>query len=385
MLQTAPDSESQQLSPREIRARQANSSWGRVLRYIGLIIGIIGGWNLGVQFASEETGPDAYGIPVIISASLGALLFLLTPYLTIGIFSRLRQEVRRLEASDLVAVGVGLLIGGLVSALVAFPLAMLPNPFGQFVPVLALLVICSVAVISTVTKKLELMDLVGFRRSRTAEPSSEMAQTAAVDRPELEVLVDTSAIIDGRVRSLAAIGFLPHRLVIPQFVLHELQMVADSDDYSKRTRGTRGLKTLEAMREDSHVDVEVRQIDANGHDVDAQLVDIAHTMGVPILSGDTNLERVASLQGVQVLNLHNLAELMRPALTVGDSIELKLVQSGREYLQGVGFLDDGTMVVVDGGEPHVGDARRVVITRTLQTSSGRMMFARLESEETPAQ
>jgi uncharacterized protein YacL len=384
MLQTAQDSESRQLSPREIRARQANTTWGRILRYVGLIAGIFVGWNIGLIFSTEETGPDAYGIPIIISASLGALLFLLTPYLTIGIFSRLKQEIRRLEASDLVAGGVGLLIGGLVSTLLAFPLAMLPNPFGQYVPVLALLAICSISVISTLTKKHELMDLIGFRRSIPAREPADAEPTDTSAEPPLELLVDTSAIIDGRVRALAVSGFLPHRLIVPQFVLHELQLVADSDDYSKRTRGIRGLDALDAMKDDPNVDVEVRQIDAEGPDVDSQLVNVAQTMNVPIFSGDTNLERVASLQGIQVLNLHNLAELMRPALAVGDSLELRLVQPGREYMQGVGFLDDGTMVVVDGGQPHVGDSVRVVITRTLQTSSGRMMFARLESEESSA-
>jgi uncharacterized protein YacL len=276
---------------------------------------------------------------------------------------------------------VGLLVGGLVSTLLAFPLAMLPNPFGQYIPVLALLIICSVAVISTLTKKRELMDLIGFRRREPTEQVHDAVDEteAPVQHPEL--LLDTSAIIDGRVRGLAASGFFPHHLVVPQFVLHELQLVADSDDYSKRTRGSRGLQALEEMRQHPDIEIEVRQIDAEGPDVDSQLVNVARSLDIPILSGDTNLERVAALQDIQVLNLHNLAELMRPALAVGDATDLKLVQPGREYLQGVGFLDDGTMVVVDGGEPYVGESVRIVITRTLQTSSGRMMFARLESGE----
>jgi uncharacterized protein YacL len=395
MLQTAQEPDSRELSRREIRARQANTTWGRVLRYVGLILGIFVGWNLGIAISPDETGPDAYGIPIIVAASLGALLFLLTPYLTIGIFSRLRQELRRVEASDLVAGGAGLLVGGLVSTLVAFPLATLPNPFGQYIPVLALLAICSVAVLSTLTKKRELMDLVGFRRVGDSGPAigpqeqslpidDAPAAAEAVGR-QPELLIDTSAIIDGRVRGLAASGFLSYRLIVPQFVLHELQLVADSDDYSKRTRGARGLQTLEDMRQDPDIDVDVRQIDAEGPDVDSQLVNVARSLGIPVLSGDTNLERVAALQDVKVLNLHSLAELMRPALVVGDETDLKLVQPGREYLQGVGFLDDGTMVVVDGGEPHVGETVRIVITRTLQTGSGRMMFARLETQEMPAQ
>ena len=393
MLQTAEEPDSRPLSPREIRARQANSAWGRVLRYVGLIAGIYVGWTIGVRLTPEEAvGGDVYGYPIIIAASVGALLFLLTPYLTIGILSRLRQEVRRVEASDLVAIASGLLVGGLASTLLAFPLAMLPNPFGQYIPFVALIAICSVAVLSTLTKKRELMDLFGFRNAGDSADDNVAASEDAAQsivapsetpaRPQL--LLDTSAIIDGRVRGLSAGGFLPHRLVVPQFVLHELQLVADSDDYSRRTRGTRGLQALEEMRQHPGIDIDVRQIDADGPDVDSQLVNVARTMNIPVLSGDTNLERVAGLQDVQVLNLHNLADLMRPALAVGDETDLKLVQKGREYMQGVGFLDDGTMVVVDGGEPHVGETVSIVVTRTLQTSSGRMMFARLDSGETPA-
>jgi uncharacterized protein YacL len=217
------------------------------------------------------------------------------------------------------------------------------------------------------------MDLVGIRRRAS---SGAAGNASAVS----EMLVDTSAIIDGRIVALSDHGFLPFRLVVPQFVLQELQLVADSDDHNKRNRGTRGLKVLEQLRDSSTADLEIRQISADGTDVDAQLVSAARTMNVPVLSGDTNLERVASLQDVRVLNLHNLAEIMRPALTPGDEISLKVVQAGREYQQGVGFLDDGTMIVVDEGEQHIGEQVPVVITRALQTSSGRMMFARVRDE-----
>lgn len=395
MLQTAQESDDRSLSPREVRARQANTAWGRVLRYVGLIIGIYLGWQIGIALVPDETSADTTGFPLMISASLGALFFLLTPYLTIGAMSRLAHGVRRVEAGDLIAGATGLLIGGLVSTLLAFPLSMLPSPFGQYLPMVVMLVICSVAVLSALIKKRELMELVGFRRVAHAVssegPQDQSPPQKAVDSEPAplqtvtetaapRILLDTSAIIDGRVRGLAASGFLPFAFVVPNFVLHELQLVADSDDYSRRTRGTRGLQALEEMRANPAISVEVKQIDAEGPDVDSQLVNVARTLDIPILSGDTNLERVASLQDVQVLNLHQLAELMRPALAVGDETELKLVQKGREYEQGVGFLDDGTMVVVDGGEPHVGSEVRIVITRTLQTSSGRMMFARMASD-----
>jgi uncharacterized protein YacL len=395
MLQTAREPDDRPLSQREIRARQANTAWGRILRYVGLIVGIYLGWQIGVALVEDDSGADATGFPLMIAASLGALFFLLTPYLTIGAFSHLTKWVRRLEASDLIAGAVGLLIGGLVSTLLAFPLSMLPSPFGQYLPMIVLVSLCSVAVLSGLIKKRELMELVGFRRVAAAISSESpqdpvSADTAVATRPtdgagtesRPRVLLDTSAIIDGRVHGLAANGFLPFQFVVPNFVLHELQLVADSEDYSRRTRGSRGLHTLEEMRDDPSILIEVQQIDAEGPDVDSQLVNVSRTLGVPVLTGDSNLDRVAGLQDIQVLNLHQLAELMRPALAVGDQTNLKIVQKGREYQQGVGFLDDGTMVVVDGGEPLVGSEVRVVITRTLQTSTGRMMFARIQPDET---
>lgn len=395
MLQTAREPDDRSLSQREIRARQANTAWGRILRYVGLIVGIYLGWQLGVALVQDDSGADATGFPLMISASLGALFFLLTPYLTIGAFAHLNRWVRRIEASDLVAGAVGLLVGGLVSTLLAFPLSMLPSPFGQYLPMIALVSLCSISVLSALIKKRDLMELVGFRKiaravstdtavdEETAEPERVSRPSAAAASPAVpRILLDTSAIIDGRVNGLAANGFLPFQFVVPNFVLHELQLVADSDDYSRRTRGSRGLHTLEEMRGNPSIMIDVQLIDAEGPDVDSQLVNVSRTLGVPVLTGDSNLERVAGLQDVRVLNLHQLAELMRPALAVGDQTDLKIVQKGREYQQGVGFLDDGTMVVVDGGETHVGSEVLVVITRTLQTSSGRMMFARMQPDET---
>ena len=377
MIQTAQDSESSTTSARERRTRLANTTWGRILRYVGLIVGVVAGWNLGIRMRPEDAGADDLSYPLVIATSLGALLFLLTPYLTIGIFSRLRDELRRIEASDLIAGVAGLLTGGLASTLLAFPVSLLPNPFGQYLPLVVAVSVCSVAVLGAITKKRELMDLFGFRRSNSALA----APAKEVELPGPAVLLDTSAIIDGRVAGLVSGGFLPYRLIVPRFVLRELQLVADSDDYSRRLRGARGLKILEEMQSDDGVDLVIEQIDASGEDVDTQLVQVASEMDLPVLSGDTNLERVATLQNARVLNLHHLAELMRPALAVGDSVSLKIIQPGREYQQGVGYLDDGTMIVVDEGEALIGETVPVTVTRTLQTSSGRMMFARVESSE----
>jgi uncharacterized protein YacL len=360
----------------EARTQRANRTIGRVLRYVGLIAGIVIGWNLGLTMRPAEPDADHVVFPLLVASALGALLFIAMPYLTLGLYSWLRQEIRKVEATDLIAAAVGLLVGGLFSALLALPIAMLPDPVGQFLPLAVALAVCAVTMIATVTKKRELLSMIG-RGSKSSE--AETLGNPSPGAPEL--LIDTSAIIDGRIAELARSGFLSGRLVVPQFVLHELQMVADSSDPSKRSRGARGLDVLEQLRSAESVDLEIRECDVAGvADVDNKLVALAVREGATIFTGDTNLEKVAALQGARVLNVHHLAKIMRPTLSLGDTFFLDVVQPGREYDQGVGFLTDGTMVVVEAGEKYVGRSVPVVVTRMLQTSGGRMIFARLKSD-----
>jgi uncharacterized protein YacL len=177
---------------------------------------------------------------------------------------------------------------------------------------------------------------------------------------------------------LMGTGFLPNRLLIPRFVLDELQHIADSDDPQRRTRGRRGLEVLNTMRTDytSRIEVVDSKV-AEERDVDAKLIRLARDRQAALLTNDFNLSKVAQVQGIQVLNLNMLTNALRPIVNPGQQITLKLVQEGREAGQGVGFLDDGTMVVVDGGRSLVGTEAPVTVTRLLQTGAGRMIFATL--------
>jgi uncharacterized protein YacL len=353
---------------------------GRIVRYAGLILGIVIGWNLGVALRPSDSGADWYGYPIVLAASLGALMFIGMPYLTLGAFTWLRREIRKIEASDLIAAGLGLLVGGLLATLLALPISMLPEPFGQYLPFVVAVVVCSIAVLSTVTKKRELLSLIGRSPDAALANQSRGDKSDGIDVAS-DLLLDTSAIIDGRVADLALAGFLRDTIVVPQFVLYELQLVADSADPGRRSRGQRGLQTLEKLSSTPGLSFEIREIHGPaGTDVDARLAALALQTGATIFTGDSNLEKVASLQGVRVLNIHTLAKVMRPSLSQGDSLSLDIVQPGREYDQGVGFLTDGTMVVVDGGERFVGSSKPVIVTRILQTSGGRMVFARLKND-----
>ena len=206
----------------------------------------------------------------------------------------------------------------------------------------------------------------------------------AVHRREFErgnpKLVDTSVIIDGRIAEVCQTGFVEGTLIIPRFVLKELQNIADSADELRRVRGRRGLDILKQMQQpDSKVVVEVIEDDPPGiQEVDGKLIFLAREFRAKILTNDLNLNKVAQIDGIEVLNLNDLANALKPALLPDEQLHVKIVKEGKEALQGVGYLDDGTMVVVDGGREYVGKEVLALVTSVLQTTAGRMIFGKLQ-------
>lgn len=201
---------------------------------------------------------------------------------------------------------------------------------------------------------------------------------------EAPMIVDTNIIIDGRVQAVCAAGFLSGSLVVPRFVLEELQRMGDSTDPVKRERGRRGFENLEKMRRASGIDVNIHDGTGapEGEDdlpVDARLINLARFLQCRLLTNDMGLARVARLQNLTALSLHDLAAAMRPVVTVGDELELHLVKEGRDPNQAVGYLADGTMIVVNNGRPRIGDTVGVHVTSALQTSGGRLIFADLKN------
>jgi uncharacterized protein YacL len=192
-------------------------------------------------------------------------------------------------------------------------------------------------------------------------------------------LVDTSAIIDGRIADIAKTGFIPGRLLIPRFVLNELQYVSDSADNLRRQRGRRGMEVLSELQKETSVPVTITDIDVEGiREVDERLVVLARQLSCPILTNDYNLNRVAELQGVTVLNINELANAVKAILLPGETLEMKIIQEGKEYGQGVGYLEDGTMVVIEDGHKYIGKTIEITVTKVLQTAAGRMIFAKPE-------
>jgi len=192
------------------------------------------------------------------------------------------------------------------------------------------------------------------------------------------IVIDSSVAIDGRIYELATSGFVEGTVIIPTFIIRELQELADSASEMKRQRGRRGLETLNKMRNDSNLDVKIYDVDYPDIDeVDAKLVKLASSIGAKILTNDFNLTKVAEVKNIKVLNLHNLATLMRAKLMAGETLQLKIVREGKEHGQGVGYLEDGTMVVIEDGAKHIGKTVETVIDSTIQTVSGRIIFAKL--------
>jgi uncharacterized protein YacL len=195
------------------------------------------------------------------------------------------------------------------------------------------------------------------------------------------ILLDTSVIIDGRVADIAKTGFLPGTLLIPRFVLNELQYIADSPDGMRRQRGRRGMEVLAELQKLPNILVRISDINVDGvREVDDKLIVLGKQLKSPVLTNDYNLNRIAELQGVTVLNINELANAVKSVVLPGEGLRINIIQEGKEQSQGVGYMDDGTMVVVENGKDYIGEYMEVNITKVLQTAAGRMIFGRVDEE-----
>lgn len=349
---------------------------GTIARLLGALLLGAAGYQLGSWLASAA-GAENFALLAALPTAvvLGLLGALFTPQLTIIPFNRARRRLASLDVGDLVAVGVGTLLGLILSALLTFPLSALPGFLGNVSPIVAALGACYICVTILLTRHRELAEYVSERTFLSG------ARRKSADAAGQKYLLDTSAIIDGRIADVSATGFVRGAFAVPQFVLRELQAIADSSDALRRNRGRRGLDMLARLRSDGSVPVEVVDTPTNGHgDVDSRLVDMARECGYPIITNDYNLNKVAALQGVQILNVNELAQAVKPVLLPGEDVTVRIIQEGKELNQGVGYLDDGTMVVVENGRARINSEVEVTVTRILQTMAGRMIFAQPATE-----
>jgi len=351
-----------------------------IFRLVGMIILSVVGVYWGINLGKIAQAPqDLYAV---ILGLVGALVGLvLTPFVTTRPARWLRSILGRLSPQALVASLIGLLAGLIFAALLAFPLSLLPSPFGDLFPFIGVLLCSYFGVMIFVTRQNDIFEVL-----RTHMPAGKSSENANPDINNLQaqtggrtILLDTSVIIDGRIADIARTGFLVGTLLIPRFVLNELQYIADSADSLRRQRGRRGMEVLSQLQKESTIPVRISDIDVEGvREVDDKLVVLARQLRCPILTNDYNLNRVAELQGVAVLNVNELANAVKSVLLPGESLLVKIIQEGREAGQGVAYLDDGTMVVVEDGRERINAQVPVMVTKVLQTAAGRMIFARLD-------
>jgi uncharacterized protein YacL len=332
------------------------------------------GWEVAAQIGPDD--PQRLLVGTLVGSGVG--------YVAGGAFGRrtapavddLEREVRRIPAAEILAGGIGLLVGLVLATLVAFPLYHLP------LQVAYPMVGCAYAALGYVGYK------VGRAKSEDLFRLFGVKSRVAGTRVGEVAILDSSAILDGRLAALVRLGFLNGVLLVSRGVLEELQAVADSSSPSRRARGRRALDTLVALRRDPSVEVafvDDRQWQLGDDPVDARLVRLARERGGALVTNDSGLARVAAALDVPVRSIHALAEAMRPEVVAGDRVPVRLTRRGRERGQAVGYLDDGTMVVVEEADHLLGDTVTITVTNSLQTSTGRLIFARVagEGEATP--
>ena len=335
-------------------------------------------------------------ICILFGAVLGGLIgFLASPYFIrcLKRFSAwVEQQLGKMPIHDVIAGAIGLAIGLIIANLLGYSFAKIPI-VGDYIPVIFSIVFGYLGITITIKKRQELTGLFDFvprfmkefakMKEMRAGASQAPAGAAAVAPKEDKAykLLDTSVIIDGRIADICDTGFIEGTLLIPVFVLEELQHIADSSDVLKRTRGRRGLDILQRIRQSTKVKVEITNVDFDDiAEVDSKLVRLGQQVGGKIITNDYNLNKVAQLRGVEVLNINELSNAVKPVVIPGETMHVTIVKAGKEPGQGVAYLDDGTMIVVEDGQKYIGSTVPVTVTSVLQTSAGRMIFVKIANE-----
>jgi uncharacterized protein YacL len=343
-----------------------------------LISGAATGW-LGVDLLPENlllqvTNPE--GLRTVLGG-FGAFFGLLAGFFFQQLRKRLMAQVRSMPTDLLVSRAVGLILGLLVANLLLAPILLLPLPWE------VVLVKPLAAVLSNVffgVLGYNLAEVHGRTLLRLFNPTSSEALLVAdgVLQPASAKILDTSVIIDGRIRGLLQSGLLEGQVIVAQAVIDELQALADSSNAEKRGKGRRGLKLLTELRETYGRRLVVNSTRYEGNGADDKLLKLTADTGGTLLTADFNLAQVAQVQELKVMNLSALVIALRPEVQPGDALQLKIVREGKEADQGVGYLEDGTMVVVEDARGRIGDRLAVTVTGALQTPTGRMVFARCD-------
>lgn len=319
---------------------------------------------------------------------LGAIILFLLSYFTAGyiadFFKWIEEQLVRIPVIDLFFGAMGLIIGLFIAYLINISLKdMSLKFFSEILPLFLTIIIGYLGFQVGFRRREEFVNIILVsRKDRTKkndDPEKELVQDGLMVKSKI---LDTSVIIDGRIADICQTNFLEGTIVIPQFVLKELQHIADSSDGLKRNRGRRGLDILNRIQKELDIKVIIDDTDFDDiQEVDSKLVKLAKVKNGIVVTNDFNLNKVCDVQGVPVLNINDLANAVKPIVLPGEELIVQVIKDGKEQKQGVAYLDDGTMIVVEGGQDFIGKTIEVVITSVLQTSAGRMIFAKPKTLE----
>ncbi len=355
-------------------------SMGRkITRAVLVLVGALSMYSLVsalLPFAEQLSGTEFTGLMAVsinmVGALLGGLIFyIISPWLVklgLRFADMVESYAQRIPMQDMMMGAAGLIVGLILASLLSRPLDLVPL-VGVYLKVLAYVLLGYLGLRVAVTKSEEMAALLLPGQRRKAP----LAGDGGIPK-----VLDTSVIIDGRILDIVHTGFLEGTLFVPSFVLEELRHIADSPDLLRRNRGRRGLDVLNSIQKVSGARVEISRQDYDDHsEVDSKLVRLAQDLKAKILTNDYNLNKVCEVQGISVLNINELANALKPVVLPGEEMSIQVLREGKEFGQGVAYLEDGTMIVVEQGRKHIGDTVGVVVTSVLQTSAGRMIFAKL--------
>ena len=357
----------------------------KIIRVIFTIIGFISGYIISgilinifilkeITFLSKPFA--IISVRIILTLLFGLILYFVSPRIydsIVKVIEYIEKNIQRLTAAELLYGGLGALISLILTSLIGLPLNRIDlYGLGPILFVLLNLIFAIIFASIFVEKKDDISNLlVNLRKSNAKEKKSKVS---VKNNPKV---LDTSVIIDGRIFDICQTGFVEGPLVIPSFVLDELRHISDSADSLKRNRGRRGLDILNKIQKELEIETQIWEGDfPEIQEVDSKLLKLAQTLKGKVVTNDFNLNKVAEFQGVPVLNINELANAIKPIVLPGEEMKVIVVKDGKEATQGIGYLDDGTMIVVEGGRRFMGEQIIVIVTSVLQTAAGRMIFAK---------
>ncbi len=362
----------------------------KIMRTVIAIIFLAAGSSLGYALTTNGwlaiTNLEArMALTILPGVIFGLIGFSAAPFLitrTLQMTDWVETKLQKMPMSDLMGAAIGLIIGLIIASLLGSSFTNIPI-VGNYVPVIASILLGYLGMNIGLKKKEELLSIFSLfpKRNKDKEKDKDKDKEKSIscktEAKHAYKILDTSVIIDGRIADICKSGFIEGTLIIPGFVLEELRHIADSSDALKRNRGRRGLDILNKIRKELDIRVQIIEKDFNDiAEVDSKLVRLAQVMGGEILTNDYNLNKVAEFQEIKVLNINELANALKPVFLPGEEMIVQIIKDGKESKQGIGYLDDGTMIVVDSGRRYINQTIYVVVTSVLQTAAGRMIFAK---------